>query len=146
MTHGSCELSVVQRQDGAALARLPANGRPYSSELRSLYGDYRLLAVRDNGAILITGLSLSSMSTTLHDVELTEVIVFSAALLLTGIIGTGWVRLSLRPLRRVTATAGEVTGLPLASGEVDRPHRVPAPDPPTTVRHPTPLSTHLPPP
>jgi len=133
ITHGSCELSVVQRQDGAALARLPANGKPYSSELRSLYGDYRLLAVRDNGAILITGLSLSSMSTTLHDVELTEVIVFSAALLLTGIIGTGWVRLSLRPLRRVTATAGEVTGLPLASGEVDLPHRVPDADPRTEV-------------
>ncbi len=133
ITHDACELSAVQRQDGAALARLPANGRPYTSELRSLHADYRLTAVRDGGDILITGLPLGSMITTLHDVELTEAIVFSAALLLTGVIGTGWVRLSLRPLRRVTATAAEVTGLPLASGEVDLPHRVPDADPRTEV-------------
>jgi len=133
ITLGQCELSAVQRQDGAALARLPANGRPYTSELRSLHADYRLIAVRDNGNILITGLPLGSMTTTLRDVELTEVIVFSAALLLTGIIGTGWVRLSLRPLRRVTATAAEVTRLPLASGEVALPNRVPDADPRTEV-------------
>jgi len=133
LTYGQCKLSDVQHQDGAVLDRLPANGEPYTSDLRSLHADYRLMAVRDHGDILVTGLPLSSMSTTLHDVELTEVIVFSAALLLTGIIGTGWVRLSLRPLRKVTATAAEVTGLPLASGEVDLPHRVPDADPRTEV-------------
>jgi two-component system OmpR family sensor kinase len=133
LTHGQCQLTVVQRQDGAALDRMPANGKPYTTDLRSLHADYRLMAVRDHGNILITGLPLTSMATTLHDVELTEVIVFSAALLLTGIIGTGWVRLSLRPLRRVTATAAEVTGLPLASGEVDLPQRVPDADPRTEV-------------
>jgi two-component system OmpR family sensor kinase len=133
ITHGACELSAVQRQDGAALARLPTNGRPYTTDLRSLDANYRLMAVRYDGNILVTGLPVGSMATTLRDVELTEIIVFSAALLLTGIIGTGWVRLSLRPLRRVTATAGEVTGLPLASGEVDLPHRVPDADPRTEV-------------
>ena len=72
-------------------------------------------------------------SDTLQQVELAEIAVFSAALLLTGLIGTGWVRLSLRPLRRVTATAAEVTELPLASGEVALPHRVPDADPRTEV-------------
>src|SRR5258708_35343528 len=91
------------------------------------------MAVRDGGTVLASGLPVGSMTPPLHDVELTEVIVFSAALLLTGIIGTGWVRLSLRPLRRVTVTATEVTGLPLASGEVDLPHRVPDADSRTEV-------------
>src|SRR5260370_6906076 len=42
ITHGSCELSVVQRQDGAALARLPATAKPYSTQLHSLPPHYRL--------------------------------------------------------------------------------------------------------
>jgi len=66
-------------------------------------------------------------------VAIAEVAVFSAALLLTGIIGTAWVRLSLRPLRRVAATATRVTQLPLASGAVSLPERVPDANPRTEV-------------
>jgi two-component system, OmpR family, sensor kinase len=75
---------------------------------------------------------MTSMTDLLDNVELTEAIVFAAALLLTAFIGTGWVRLSLRPLRRMTATAGAVARLPLAS-EVDLPHRVPDADQRTEV-------------
>ena len=73
------------------------------------------------------------MPSTLQDVELTEIIVFSAALVLTGLLGTGFVRLSLRPLRRVAATATRVTELPLASGQVTLPDRVPDANPRTEV-------------
>jgi two-component system OmpR family sensor kinase len=59
--------------------------------------------------------------------------VFGTALVLMGLIGTAWVRLSLRPLDRVTATAAEVSSLPLESGEVELPHRVPEADPRTEV-------------
>jgi two-component system, OmpR family, sensor kinase len=131
ITHGECYLSAADR---ATLDRLPANGHAYTERLYSLDADYRLVAVPDGDdhTVLITGLPVGSMTETLNNVELTEVIVFAAALLLTGVIGTGWVRLSLRPLRRVTATAAEVARLPLAS-EVDLPHRVPEADPRTEV-------------
>ena len=56
-----------------------------------------------------------------------------AALVLTGLLGMGFVRLSLRPLRRVAATATRVTQLPLASGEVTLPERVPDASPRTEV-------------
>jgi two-component system OmpR family sensor kinase len=126
---GPCRLS---RADDAILAAMPQN--TFFTATLSRLGTYRLIEVRgEDNTVYVTGLPLSSTITTLHDVELTEVIVFSAALLLTGVIGTGWVRLSLRPLRRVSATAAEVTGLPLASGEVDLPHRVPDADPRTEV-------------
>jgi two-component system OmpR family sensor kinase len=126
---GPCRLS---RADDAILAAMPQN--TFFTATLSGLGTYRLLEVRGpDNTVYVTGLPLSSTITTLHDVELTEVIVFSAALLLTGVIGTGWVRLSLRPLRRVSATAAEVTALPLASGEVDLPHRVPDADPRTEV-------------
>jgi two-component system OmpR family sensor kinase len=128
---GRCNLSIT---DAAVLARLPVNGRPYDRDLPSAYGEYRLVAVRSaDGDVLVTGLPLGDMQATLHSVEIAEFAVFSAALLLTGIIGTGWVRLSLRPLRRVTATAAEVTRLPLGSGEVALPNRVPDSDPRTEV-------------
>ncbi len=128
---GQCNLS---RADAAVLARLPVNGQPYNRDLPSAYGEYRLTAVRSSdGDVLVTGLPLGDLQQTLRRVELAEVIVFSAALLLTGVIGAGWVRISLRPLRRVTTTAAEVTGLPLGSGEVVLPHRVPDADPRTEV-------------
>jgi two-component system, OmpR family, sensor kinase len=52
---------------------------------------------------------------------------------LTGLLGTGFVRLSLVPLRRVAATATRVTQLPLASGQVTLPDRVPDANPRTEV-------------
>jgi two-component system, OmpR family, sensor kinase len=130
VTYGDCNLSAADKQ---TLARLPANGRAYTEQLYSLDADYRLTATRGNdGQVLITGLPLSPVTDVLNKVELTEVIVFAVALLLTAFLGTGWVRLSLRPLRRVTVTAAEVARLPLAS-EVDVPHRVPDADPRTEV-------------
>jgi two-component system, OmpR family, sensor kinase len=130
VTYGDCHLYAA---DKGMLAGLPANGQPYTERLYSLDGDYRLVAKKgNNGQILVTGLPLSPVTDTLNNVELTEVIVFAVALALTGLFGTAWVRLSLRPLRRVTVTASEVARLPLAS-EVEVPHRVPDADPRTEV-------------
>ena len=58
---------------------------------------------------------------------------FGTALVVMGLAGTGLIRLSLRPLGRVTATAAEVGALPLESGEVVLPHRVEEADPRTEV-------------
>ncbi len=120
--------------DKAALARLTRPRHFYTMELPWLGADYRLIAVpgRD-GDVLITGLPLTEMESTLRKVELALIAVFGAVLLFTGIIGTAFVRLSLRPLRRVAATATRVTQLPLASGEVRLPERVPDADPRTEV-------------
>jgi two-component system, OmpR family, sensor kinase len=127
--NGPCKLT---RADDEILTTMPHNGEPYTATLSGL-GTYRLMAMPGpNDAVYVTGLPLSSMIDTLHEVALTEIAVFAIALFLTGFIGTGWVRLSLRPLRRVTATAAEVARLPLAS-EVDVPHRVPDADPRTEV-------------
>jgi two-component system, OmpR family, sensor kinase len=125
-----CDLSAA---DEAALAGLPVGGY-HTLDLDSIGGDYRLTAIRGHdGDILITGLPLSAMESTLRKVEFAEVAAFSAALLLAGIIGTGFVRLSLRPLRRVAATAARVAELPLASGEVALTERVPDANPRTEV-------------
>ena len=126
--------SHLSAADQATLARLPPDGRYYTEDLQSIHGDYRLTAIRGlDGDVLITGLPLAPMQSTLHKVEMAELAAFLAALLLAGFIGTGFVRLSLRPLRRVAATATRVTQLPLASGEVTLPDRVPGANPRTEV-------------
>jgi two-component system OmpR family sensor kinase len=131
-----CRLSPADR---ALLTSLPrtslASGHiygPRSADL-SAYGDYQVVARSTNAGLVVTGMPLASVTSTLRDVALAEVAVFSVALLLTGVIGTGWVRISLRPLRRVAATATRVTQLPLSSGEVSFPDRVQDANPATEV-------------
>src|SRR5260370_1168326 len=115
----------------AGVVALQHNEKPYTRTLPTL-GTYRLMAVSgQDGVVYVSGLPLSAVSTTMSQVELTEVAVFSAALLLTGIIGTGFVRLSLRPLRRVTAPAAQGTRLPPAGGAGGPPNRGPDADPAT---------------
>ena len=129
---GACHLSAA---DQTMLTGYPADGQPFTSELSGL-GDYRLLAVPDQsgtGVTYLTGLPMTQMNSTLRQVATVEIMVFAAALLLTGVLGTGFVRLSLRPLRRVAATATQVAERPLASGEVALPERVPYADPRTEV-------------
>jgi two-component system OmpR family sensor kinase len=127
---GQCTLSTT---DKTILTAMPVSGQPFSADLSSL-GDYRLLASPGSpGVVYVSGLPLGPIDTTLRQVEIVEAIVFAAALLLTGVLGTGFVRLSLRPLRRVAATATRVTQLPLASGQVTLTERVPDADSRTEV-------------
>jgi two-component system, OmpR family, sensor kinase len=97
-------------------------------------GTFELTAIRDpdhDGSVYITGLPLSSLHDMLRNVALVEAAVFGTVLLLAGVLGTLWVRFSLRPLRRVAATASQVAELPLESGEVSLPAGVPDTDPGT---------------
>jgi two-component system OmpR family sensor kinase len=134
-THGQVSLSTVAmtNADRELLLRLSADGRPSSVELSAL-GDYRLQATRSqDGDVHITGLPLRDIESTVRRLEATELLVFAAALLMTSLAGAGWVRLSLRPLHRVTTTANQVSSMSLGSGAVDLPHRVPDTDPRTEV-------------
>lgn len=137
------QAAVVRRQtdatvlltatDRRALAGLPTDGTGHGICLSAL-GRYRVNAVvGDDGDVLITGLPLHPVEETVHRLEAVETAVFGGALVVTGVLGALWVRLSLRPLRRVTATAASVAELPLASGEVAMPAPVPVADPRTEV-------------
>lgn len=120
-------------EDRRALAALPPDGTGHGIRLSTL-GRYRVNAVSgDDGDVLVTGLPLHPVEETVHRLEAVEAGVFGGALLVTGVVGAMWVRLSLRPLRRVTATATQVAELPLAGGEVAMPAPVPVADPRTEV-------------
>ncbi|MFJ9031824.1 sensor histidine kinase [Streptomyces sp. NPDC102274] len=119
--------------DQRALAALPVGGAAHTLRLSEL-GHYRLAAVKgDERDVLITGLPLRPVEETVHRLERVEAAVFGVALIVTGTLAALWVRLSLRPLRRVTSTAANVAERPLANGEVAMPDPVPVTDPRTEV-------------
>ncbi|WP_328314538.1 HAMP domain-containing histidine kinase [Streptomyces sp. NBC_00442] len=119
--------------DRRALAGVPVDGNGHSIRLSTL-GKYRVTAVDgDDQDVMITGLPLHPVEETVHRLEAVEAVLFGAALLATGIAGALWVRISLRPLQKVTARAAEVARLPLASGEIAMPGPLPDTDPRTEV-------------
>ncbi|MFJ8722009.1 sensor histidine kinase [Streptomyces sp. NPDC093269] len=119
----------LDTRDKRSLAAVPADGTGHSVRLSSL-GGYRLMAVMGmDGDVLVTGLPLEPVESAVHRLESVAAAVFGAALAATGVAGAVWVRWSLRPLSRVAATATRVSELPLASGEVALPPRVPENEP-----------------
>jgi two-component system OmpR family sensor kinase len=134
-----CPLSSTDRKVLESLppSRPPQQGSPapiYTRELQSANGDFMLTVVSDpdhDGTVYITGLPLSGVNDLLKDIALSELAVFGLVLVAAGAGGTLWVRLSLRPLRRVAATAAAVAELPLDDNEVALPAGVPDTDPVT---------------
>ncbi|WP_243082246.1 HAMP domain-containing sensor histidine kinase [Streptomyces sp. 891-h] len=119
--------------DRRSLADVPVGESGHTVRLSAL-GSYRVTALAgDDGDVLITGLPLHPVEETVHRLEGVEALVFGAALVVTAVAGALWVRVSLRPLDRVAATATEVTRLPLASGQVAMPAPLPTGDPGTEV-------------
>jgi two-component system OmpR family sensor kinase len=108
---------------------------PAPTHERTLLGiEFMLTKVPGPGGTdLVTGLPLTTVNETLEHVQNTEHVMFAVALGLAVILGAGLVQFSLRPLRRVAATATKVTELPLDSGEVTLPAGVPDTDPRTEV-------------
>jgi two-component system OmpR family sensor kinase len=140
--HGQWSTSIVphpvtlsaadKRLLSAIKASAPPGPSPPASvtkNLESAGGEFKLTVVNDPNGIYVTGLSLSGTHDLLKGVAIAEAAVFGGVLLFVGVLGTLWVRLSLRPLRRVAATASQVAELPLESGEVVLPQGVPNADP-----------------
>jgi two-component system OmpR family sensor kinase len=117
----------------AGLRAVPADNRPHTVDLGDV-GAYRVVASRQSdGDVFMTGLPLTDVQNAVWLLLAIEGGVAVAGLLLVGFGGATVVRLSLRPLRRVAATASRVAELPLAKGEVDLTVRVPDADPRTEV-------------
>ena len=94
---------------------------------------YRVSKVSCAGTVMVTGLLLGPTQHNIDSVLITELIAFGVVLVLAVGSGIWLVRLSLRPLRRVAATATAVAELPLDSGAVALPGGVPDTDPRTEV-------------
>ncbi|WP_442320104.1 sensor histidine kinase [Catenuloplanes indicus] len=107
------------------LVTVPVDGRPRTFHLPG-YGDYRLKAQwTRNGDLVVTGLPTAQVENTQVQVAVILAAVTVGALIVAGFAGVVIIRRTLRPLRRVAATAGRVAELELDRGEVALADRLP---------------------
>lgn len=124
---GATQTASVDLPD--RLIALPVGGTATTVDLGGTLGEYRLKAVslRD-GSELVIGLPMAEVNSTTSQLVFVILIVTLVAIVLAGGIGLLIVRLALRPLDRVAATAAQVEELPLDRGEVALAVRVPKRD------------------
>lgn len=120
-------LSAAQQRTLLAL-----NGQdrePQTVELGGTLGSYRVATeIRADGTRVVVGQSLAEVNTTTANLLLIFGLITLLALLAAAIAGTAVVRVALRPLGRVAATATRVSELELAKGDVSLADRVPEAD------------------
>jgi two-component system OmpR family sensor kinase len=121
------QVPLTSAQD-KVLAEVPATGDPTTVNLDGL-GSYRVAAaVFSNGDMMVTGLPLTEVQDTLSGLAIVIGIVTVIGVILAAFLAAVIVRIALRPLQRVIATATHVAELPLDRGEVALGVRVPAAD------------------
>ena len=127
----SDELETVQLSDGqkATLLDLDSSARAQTVDLGGELGQYRVESRKDaNGVRLVAGLPQAEVDDTIRELAIIIVAVTVAALAIAAVVGRSVVRVALRPLDRVAATASRVSELRLDRGEVVLAERVPATD------------------
>ena len=123
------ETSALTAEQNAALATVTVAGDPTTVDLGADLGDYRfVLTDAGNGEQVLVGMSLAEVHSTVNQVLVVVALVTLAGLVAAGAAGTAIVRVALRPLERVVATASRVSELPLDRGEVALAVRVPDED------------------
>jgi two-component system OmpR family sensor kinase len=122
-------IQLTSAQQDALLA-LPTTGREAQTiDLGGSLGSYRVATrVANDGTQIVVGQSLAEVNTTTNNLLLIFGLITLAALIAAAVAGTSVVRVALRPLGRVVATATRVSELELAKGEVTLAERVPEAD------------------
>ncbi len=129
--------------DTAALRALRAGGPARTKDLDAV-GDYRLQAVAGpDGEIQITGLPLHPVNDTLARLALVELTVFGVVLMAGAVVTAVVVRRTMRPLGRLTATALEVSELPLTAAGTELPRPETPSDPISEVDQMGAAFTHM---
>jgi two-component system OmpR family sensor kinase len=118
------------------LLDVPDDRQPHTVDLGDL-GDYRVVATpfeaTEGSAVVLNGLSLAEADAATASLIQTIGAVSLGAIAVAILLGALVVRVALRPLTRVVDTASRVSELPLETGEVSMPDRVPVEAPDTEV-------------
>ncbi|WP_199184345.1 HAMP domain-containing sensor histidine kinase [Cryobacterium sp. Y62] len=125
----SGEIESLTSEQVQLLADHVNQSTPVTVHLGGELGEYRVQAETSRtGTLYLVGLPLSGVAATAAQLALIVGLVSLVGLVIVAIIAAWVVRLALRPLQRVTATAIRVAQLPLDRGEVSLDDRVPSGD------------------
>lgn len=106
---------VLDADEYSWIASVPTDAAPSTIELGGGLGEYRVVAHEDErlGVALVIGLPLSDVRATVVQLAVLIAVIGAFAVALAAAVGALVVRLALRPLERVAATATRVSELPL---------------------------------
>ena len=116
----AASLTALQQRQLIAGA---TGGKPVTVQVDGV-GEFRVASGERGNVAYIVGLSTDDVSATTNSLTLIFALVALAALVVAAVAGTFVVRVALRPLGRVAATATRVSELPLDKGEVALAERV----------------------
>ena len=123
------DTSTLTIGEATTLLSVEADADPVTVDFGERLGDYRIVAVSNSrGEVLIIGMPSNEVTSTVLQLAFVIALVAALGLIAAFFAGTAIVRLALRPLERVAATASRVAELPLERGEVALSVRVPAED------------------
>lgn len=114
--------TMLTQESADALGRVSPDGSERTQTLPDL-GRYRVMAVQLGGAVLVVGLPMAQVDSTLSELIILAVLVTVLAVIAALLIAREVVVRSLRPLHRLAGTAQEVSRLELSRGEVHLPVR-----------------------
>jgi two-component system OmpR family sensor kinase len=122
------QTGTVVPANTSPLTTVPADGHAHTRDLGGDLGEYRLQALplpANKNLVVITGLPMKSVADATFRLEAIITLVTVVFVAVGAGIGAAIVRLTLRPLRRVAATAQQVSTMQLDRGEVALGVRVP---------------------
>jgi two-component system OmpR family sensor kinase len=112
------EIRILTDDESAALRAIPADGEPATVDLGTELGEYRAAADEiAPGVYVVTGLPLAEVTAPVNTLIAVIAVVALLVLAAAAVAGHTVVRLALRPLDRVAATAAQVAELPLTQGD-----------------------------
>lgn len=118
-------IRILDAAQTLVLLEVPATGEAVTVNFGGDLGRYRAAGEQiASGVLVITALPLASVDDTVGQLLAVVMVVALLALAAAALAGHAVVRLALRPLDRVAATASAVTDLRLDRGEVDLAERV----------------------
>lgn len=121
-------IRVLTQDEVRLLAEHANQENPVTIDLGSI-GAYRVVtASTGTGTTYLIGLPLSGVEGTVAQLAMIIALVSLVGLVVIALIAAWIVRLALRPLQRVTETAGRVSAAPLDKGDVSLVDRVPVKD------------------
>jgi two-component system OmpR family sensor kinase len=124
----SSQLGTLTTAQQSALTSVPADFATHTVTLPGL-GDYMVLGqVLQDGQQLYIGVPLGSVESTVNELVAIEAVITVLGVIGAALLTAAVIRLSLRPLDRVAATAARISRLPLDQGEVAELVRVPEAD------------------
>ncbi|WP_215795935.1 sensor histidine kinase [Rathayibacter toxicus] len=124
---GTCRV-LTGDPNSALTTAVAAGGTETTIRLGGELGEYRVKAALVDGLVVVVGVPLGAVTETANSLTWVVVVAVLFAMLAIALIATVIIRVALRPLERVEATATRVAELPLERGEVELLERVAAED------------------